>query len=108
MIGRKRVDPRFDIGEVLHKKLSHIRVDLIAIRNRQIGTRATPRFLTFFAPRGLGQLAQDKAVSNVPSDAWQLASAISHTRDKPGKWSAHACRRTSITQCSPQTFAPDC
>ena len=45
MIGRKRVDPGFDIGEVLHKKLSHVRVDLIAIRDRQIGTGATPRFL---------------------------------------------------------------
>ena len=85
MIGRKRVDPGFDIGEVLHKKLRHIRVDLIAIPNRQIGTWATPRLLTFLAPRGLGQLAQDKTVSDVPSDARQLASTISHTRDKAGK-----------------------
>ena len=45
MIGRKRVDPGFDIGEVLHKKRSHICVDLIAIRDRQIGTGAPPRFL---------------------------------------------------------------
>src|SRR5262245_21866070 len=110
MIGRKRVDPGFDIGEVLHKKLSHVRVDLIAIRHPQIGTRATPRFLAFLASRGLGELTHGKSVSNVPSNARQLVSAISHTRDKSGKWSAHACRRTSITQrvlCSPQTFVPD-
>jgi hypothetical protein len=54
MIDRHRVNPGFDIGEVLEKKRSHIRVDLIAIRDRQIGTGATPRFLALLAPRGLG------------------------------------------------------
>ena len=46
MIDRKRVNPGFDIGEVLQKKRSHISVDLIAIRDRQIGTGATLRFFT--------------------------------------------------------------
>jgi hypothetical protein len=36
-------------------------------------------------------------VSDVPSNARQLASTISYTRDKAGKRTAHACRRTSIT-----------
>ena len=92
MIGRKRVDPGFDIGEVLHKKRSHIRVDLIAIRDRQIGTGATPRFLTFLAPRGLGELAQGKTVPNVPCDARQLAGAVSYACEKAGKWTVHASR----------------
>jgi hypothetical protein len=47
----KRVNPGFDIGEVLQKKRSHIGVDLIAIRDRQIGPRTTPRFLTFLPAR---------------------------------------------------------
>ena len=54
MIDRHRVNPGFDIGEVLEKKRSHIRVDLVAIRDRQIGTGATPRFLALLAPRGIG------------------------------------------------------
>lgn len=69
MIDREWVNSRLDIREVLHKKCSHIAVDLIAIRDRQIGTRAMPRFLTFLAPRGLGELAQGKTVSDVPSNA---------------------------------------
>ena len=98
MIDRERVDPGFDIGEVLHKKLSHIRVDLIAIRDRQISTGATPRFLLFLASRGLGELPQGKTVSNVPSNAWQLASAISYACKKAGKWTIHASRPSSIAQ----------
>ncbi|MGB8586283.1 MAG: hypothetical protein WCD87_11585, partial [Pseudolabrys sp.] len=69
MIDREWVNSRLDIREVLHKKCSHIAVDLIAIRDRQMGTRAMPRFRTFLAPRGLGELAQGKTVSDVPSNA---------------------------------------
>jgi hypothetical protein len=57
MIDRKRVNPGFDIGQVLHEKLSHICVDLIAIRDRQISTGATLSFPTLLAPRGLGEPA---------------------------------------------------
>jgi hypothetical protein len=72
----KRVNPGFDIGEVLQKKRSHIGVDLIAIRDRQIGPRTTPRFLTFLPTRGLGEPAQGEAVPNIPRNARQLASTI--------------------------------
>jgi len=57
MVDRQRIDPGFDIGEVLQKKLSHICVDFIAIRDGHIGARETPDFLTLLAPRGLGELA---------------------------------------------------
>ncbi|MGA8626196.1 MAG: hypothetical protein WB686_15880, partial [Pseudolabrys sp.] len=85
MVDRQRVKPGFDIGEVLQEKRSHIGVDLIAIRDRQIGTGATPRFLTLLAPRGLGEPAQGETVPDVPGDARQLASTISNARDKVGK-----------------------
>ena len=97
MIDRKRVDPGFDIGEVLQKKRSHICVDLIAIRDRQIGTGATPRFLTLLTTRGLGEPTHGKTVPNVPSDARQLASTISYACDKAGKWSSSCVRPCSIT-----------
>ena len=98
MIGRKRVDPGFDIGEVLPKKLSHVRVNLIAIRHQQIGTGVTPRFLTFLAPRGLGEPTHGKTVPNVPCNARQLAGAVSDACKKAGKWTIHASRPCSITQ----------
>ncbi len=97
MIDRKRVNPGFDIGEVLKKKRSHICVDLIAIRDRQIGTGAWPRFLTLLAMRGLGEPAQCKTVPNIPSDARQLASTIGHACDNAGKWTIHTFRLSSIT-----------
>ena len=97
MVDRKRVNPGFDIGEVLQKKRSHICVDLIAIRDRQIGTGAPPRFLTLLTTRGLGEAAHGKTMPNIPSDPRQLASAISHARDKAGKWSAHAYALNYIT-----------
>src|SRR5512139_3319738 len=87
MIDRKRVNTGFDIGEVLQEKRSHICVDLIAIRDRQIGTRATPRFLTLLATCGFGEPAQGKTVPNIPSHARQLASTIGNACDKAGKWS---------------------
>ncbi|MGA9196184.1 MAG: hypothetical protein WB037_13920 [Pseudolabrys sp.] len=85
MIDRKRVNPSFDIGEVLQKKRSHICVNLIAIWDGQIGTGTTPRFLTLLATRCLGEPAQGKTVPNIPSDARQLARTIGYTCDKAGK-----------------------
>src|SRR5262245_38503993 len=90
MIERKRVNPGFDIGEVLHKKRSHVLVDLVAIWHRQIGMRVMPRSLAFLLARGLGELSQGKTVPNVPGNARQLASAIGETSDKVGKWGTHA------------------
>jgi hypothetical protein len=89
MIDRNRINPGLDIGKVLHKERGHIRVDLVAIWNRQIRTGATPHLLALPTPRGLGELAQGKTVPNIPSDAWQLANAISEACDKLGEWTAH-------------------
>ena len=91
MIDRQRVKPGLDIGEVLQEKRSHICVDLIAVRDWQIGTGATPRF-PLLAPRGLGKPAQGKTMPDVPGDTWQLASTIGNARDKVGKWAIHASR----------------
>jgi hypothetical protein len=98
MVDGKRVHPRLDVSEVLEKKCSHVGVDLIAIRDRQIGVGTTPRFLAFLASRGLGKPAQGKTVPNIPSDARQLASTIGYACDKAGKWTIHASRPDSITQ----------
>src|SRR5262249_2340047 len=90
MINRKRVNPSLDIGEILQKKRGHIGINLRALGNRQIGTRATPRSLAFLTPCRLGELAQDKTVSDIPSNARQLGNAIGHTCGKVRKWSSHA------------------
>jgi hypothetical protein len=96
MIDRKRLNPGFHIVEILQKERSHIRVDLVALRDRQIGAGARPRFPTLLAPRGFGKLAQSKTVPKKPSDAWQLASTIGDTCDKAGKWSIHACQLSEL------------
>src|SRR5262249_16779310 len=64
MIDGKRVTPRLNIGEILQKERSHIRVDLIALWDRQISTGAT--FPTLLAPRDFGELAQSKTVPDKP------------------------------------------
>src|SRR4029453_117405 len=68
-IDRKRVYPSLDISKILQNQSSHIRVDFVAVRNWQVGTRARPRFPTFLTARGIRELAQGKTVPNVPSDA---------------------------------------
>ena len=90
MVDRERVNSGLDIGEVPEKKLSHIRVDLIALGNWQIGTWATLRFRAFLAPLGLGKPAQGETVSNIPGDPRQLASTISQPSHEVGEWSIHA------------------
>jgi hypothetical protein len=97
MIDGKRVNARFHIGEILQKERGHIRVDLIALWDRQISTGATSRFPTLLAPCDFGELAQSKTVPNKPRDARQLASTIGDTCDKAVKWSSHASRSNSIT-----------
>jgi len=82
MIDRERVNSGFELGEILHEERSHIRVNLIAIRNRQIGTGATSCFPTLLTTLGLGELAQDKTVSNIPNNARELASTISYAGHK--------------------------
>jgi hypothetical protein len=51
MIGGKRVKAGLDIGEILLEEDGHIRVDPSAVRNRQTGMSARPRFLTITSPR---------------------------------------------------------
>ena len=109
MIERQRVKPGLDIGKVLQEKRSHIGIDLIAIRYRQTGTGATLRSLSLLAPRGLGEPAQGKTVSDVPGDARQLASTISNARDKMESGLSMRLARASIAQRilgSPQTLVP--
>ena len=76
-IDRKRVYPSLDISKILQKQRCHIRVDFVAVRNWQVGTRARPRFPTFLTARGIRELAQGKTVPKVPSDARQLPNAVS-------------------------------
>src|SRR5262249_52997924 len=83
---------RLNIGEILQKERSHIRVDLIALWDRQISTVATSRFPTLLAPRDFGELAQSKTVPDKPRDPRQLTSTIGDTCDKAGEWSGHASR----------------
>src|SRR5262245_63215654 len=98
MIDGQRVKPRLNIGEILPKERSHIRVDLIALRHRQISTGATSRFPALLAPCDFRELAQRKTVPNKPRDARQLTCNVSDTCDKAGKWSGHASRSNSITK----------
>jgi len=46
MIGGKRVEAGFDIGEILLEKDGHIRVEASAVRHRQLGMGAQLRFLS--------------------------------------------------------------
>src|SRR5262249_3575344 len=89
MMDGQGVNARLNIREILPKERSHIRVDLIAFRDRQISTGATSRFPTLLALRGFGQLAQSKTVPNKPRDPRQLASTIGDTCDEAGKWRTH-------------------
>ena len=54
MISRKRVKAGLDIGEVLLEKDGHIRIETPAVRDRQIGVGAWPRFLTISSLRRVG------------------------------------------------------
>jgi hypothetical protein len=45
MIGGKRVETGFDIGEILLEKDGHIRVEASAARHRQLGMGARSDFL---------------------------------------------------------------
>ena len=89
MIDGQRVNARLDIGEILQKERSHIRVDLIALWDRQISTGATSRFATLLAPRDFGEPAQSKTVPNKPRDPRQLTRTIGYTCDKAGYWRSH-------------------
>jgi hypothetical protein len=82
MIDWKRVKPSLDIGEILKKQRCHVRVDFVAIRNWQVGTGTPPRFPTFSTACGLRELAQRKIVPDIPSNARQLANAVSQAGNK--------------------------
>src|SRR5882757_7698396 len=89
MIGGKRIKASLDIGEVLLEKDGHIRVEASAVRYGRIGVGAWPRFLTIASLRRLRKPAYGEAVPDIPSDAWQLAGAISGASGKAGERIAH-------------------
>ena len=101
MIDGQRVNARLDIGEILQKERSHIRVDLIALWDRQISTRATSRFPTLLAPRDFGEPAQSKTVPNKPRDPRQLTSTIGYTCDKAGQWRSHLPNQNCVCDFTP-------
>jgi hypothetical protein len=82
MIDRKWVKPSLDIGEILEKQRCHIRVDFVAVRNWQSGTGTPSCFPTFLTARVFRELAQSKIVANIPSNARQLANAVSQAGNK--------------------------
>ena len=53
MIGRERVNPGLDIGEILLEKDGHIRVEAFAVGYWRIGMGMRSHFVTFSSPRGL-------------------------------------------------------
>jgi hypothetical protein len=83
VIDRKRVKPSLDIGEILEKQRCHVRVDFVAIRDWQVSAGTPPRFPTFLTARGFREPAQSKIVPDIPSNARQLADAISQAGNKP-------------------------
>src|ERR1700736_299189 len=89
MIGGKRIKASLDIGEVLLEKDGHIRVEASTVRHGRIGVGAWPRFLTISSSRRLRKPAYGEAVPDIPSDAWQLAGAISDACGKAGERIAH-------------------
>src|SRR5882762_1880274 len=89
MVGGKRIKASLDIGEVLLEKEGHIRVEATAVRHGRIGVGAWPRFLAIPSPRLLRKPAYGEAVPDIPSDARQLAGAISGASGKAGERIAH-------------------
>jgi hypothetical protein len=95
MIDGQRIDSCLNISEILPKERSHVRVDLIAFRDRQISTGTTSRFPTLLASRDFRELTQSKTVPNKPGDPRQLASTIGDTCDEAGKWRTHMSPKTA-------------
>jgi hypothetical protein len=94
MIGGQRVKTGLDIGKVLLKKDSHIRVEALAVRHRRISVGARPRFVTISPLRRLGEPAYGEAMPNIPSNAWQLGGAIRDTHGNARERIAHASHPT--------------
>ncbi len=70
MIRGQGIDARFDIGEVLPPKSTHVREELFTVRNRRIGVGARPRASALSRP--LRDPGHGEAVTQIPGDARQL------------------------------------
>ena len=98
MIGGKRIDPGFDIGEVLHEQCGHVGIEAVAIRHRRVGLGAAPRRYGIAAPRGFGQPPHRDAVADIPGNTRQLADAVCRAGNKSGE------RRTHVSDVSASRF----
>jgi hypothetical protein len=76
MIGGEGVETGFYVGEVAPEENSHVGIKASAIRYGCIGMRALPSGTAILSPRRLREPARGEAVSDIPSDARQLACAI--------------------------------
>ena len=77
MIRGKWIEAGFYVGDVLLEKNGHVRVNLHAIGNVHIGRLVPSTNLSSPLPRGLGKPTHRKAMSDIPSDPWQLSCPIS-------------------------------
>ena len=87
MIRGQGIDARFDIGEVLPPKSTQVREESFAVRSSRVGMGARPR-----AParaRPLRDPGHGEAVTQIPSDARQLARAIGGARGEAGEGTVH-------------------
>jgi hypothetical protein len=106
VIGRNGVNAGLHIGEVLHKKPNHFRVNVVAVWHWRIGMGppSCSRLRAFSSSRGLDKPAQREAVPKVPGDARQLAHAVSETGDHGGNWRTHIFCRYAL--CGERTCEP--
>jgi len=91
MIRGQGIDARFDIGEVLPPKSTHVREESFTVRNWRVGMGARPR-----AParaRPLRDPRHGEAVTQIPGDARQLARAIGGARGEAGEGTVHVSPR---------------
>src|SRR5438270_7164214 len=87
MIRGKGIDTRFDIGEVLLPKSTHVREESFAVRNWRVGMGARPR--TPALARPLRDPGHGEAVSQIPGDARQLTRAIGGASGEAGEGTVH-------------------
>src|ERR1700680_4151022 len=91
MIRGEGIDARFDIGEVLLPKSTHVREESFTVRNWRIGVGARPRAPALARP--LRDPGHSEAVTQIPGDARQLARAIGGARGEAGEGAVHVVPR---------------
>src|SRR5438105_3072914 len=91
MIRGERIDARFDISEVLPPKSTYVREESLAVRNWRVGMGARPHAPALARP--LRDPDHGEAVTQIPSDARQLARAIGGARGEAGEGTVHVSPR---------------